>query len=240
MYCSTDSSGTLNRVEVLGENGIPEGAVRCWTDRHNWFPTSILGAGNPELQEQRQRHVDMSQLSGYFSGPGLSGTPTPPYVPSESTNAATSQVVNSGASTSSTLPANSPGHATATSSQASAAASLPADSPGLKQMTGDTKGSATTTTSTVAANGTPSPTAAAAAPTDSGGKVRALFLAVVAASWVLFGILAFFFSLICFGYSGSFGEKVFGFILAIIFGPFYFVYYFADGAYCRANAPTLF
>ena len=140
----------------------------------------------------------------------------------------------------SSLPANSPAVDQHPSTQASAAASLPADSPGLQQATISADKSATSTTSPIGPNGTPSPTAAAAAPTDSGGKVRALFLAVVAASWVLFGILAFFFSLVCFGYSGSFGEKVFGFILAIIFGPFYFVYYFADGAYCRANAPTLF
>jgi hypothetical protein len=140
----------------------------------------------------------------------------------------------------SSLPANSPAADQHPSTQASAAASLPAGSPGLEQATVSAEKSATTTSSAITPNGTPSATAATAAPTDKSGKVRGLFFAVLGAAWVLFGILAFFFSLVCFGYSGSFGEKVFGFFLAILFGPFYFVYYFADGTYCRANAPTLF
>ena len=174
------------------------------------------------------------------SGDTSSGTPPPSYVPPASTNASTDHVINSGVSTSSTLPAGSPGHAAATSSQASAAASLPAGSPGVKQMTDLTGGSATSSSSQVAPAGGVSKTADAAAPATEGEKVRTTFFAVLALSWVLFGIAAFFFSLVCFGRSGSFGEKIFGFFLALIFGPFYFVYYFADGAYCRAAAPTLF
>jgi hypothetical protein len=107
-------------------------------------------------------------------------------------------------------------------------------------MTDLTGGSATSSSSKVAPAGGVSKTADAAAPASKGEKVRTTFVAVLALSWVLFGIAAFFFSLVCFGRSGSFGEKIFGFFLALIFGPFYFVYYFADGAYCRANAPTLF
>jgi len=169
-----------------------------------------------------------------------SGTPPPSYVPPASTNAATGHVMNSGATTSSSLPAGSPGRTATTSSQASAAASLPAGSPGLQQMTDLTGGSATSSSSKVSAAGGESKTADAAAPTEKGAKIRAAFLGVFALAWVLFGVAAFFFSLVCFGRSGSFGEKVFGFFLALVFGPFYFVYYFADGAYCRANAPTLF
>lgn len=150
--------------------------------------------------------------------------------------------MNSGASTSSTLPADSPARNGPVSSQASAAGGLPAGSPGVKQMTDATGGSATSSSSKVAPAGGVSKTAdvADAAPATKGEKVRTTFVAVLALSWVLFGIAAFFFSLVCFGRSGSFGEKIFGFFLALVFGPFYFVYYFADGAYCRANAPTLF
>jgi hypothetical protein len=169
-----------------------------------------------------------------------SGTPPPSYVPPASTNAATGHVMNSGAGTSSSLPAGSPGRTATTSSQASAAASLPAGSPGLKQMTDLTGGSATSSSSKVSAAEGESKTADAAASTEKGAKVRAAFLGLFALAWVLFGVAAFFFSLVCFGRSGSFGEKLFGFFLALVFGPFYFVYYFADGAYCRANAPTLF
>jgi hypothetical protein len=107
-------------------------------------------------------------------------------------------------------------------------------------MTDLTGGSATSSSSKVSAAGGESKTADSAAPTEKGAKVRAAFLGLFALAWVLFGVAAFFFSLVCFGRSGSFGEKVFGFFLALVFGPFYFVYYFADGAYCRANAPTLF
>jgi len=175
------------------------------------------------------------------SGSTSAANPTASYVPPASTNAATDHVINSGASTSSTLPAGSPGHADTTSSQASAAASLPAGSPGLTQMTDLIGGSATSSSSTVAPAGGASKTADGAASTSgSAAVVRTQFMGVFALAWVLFGVAAFFFSLVCFGRSGSFGEKIFGFFLAIVFGPFYFVYYFSDGAYCRANAPTLF
>ena len=174
------------------------------------------------------------------SGSTSAANPTASYVPPVSTNAATDHVIYSGASTSSSLPVNSPGYANTTSSQASAAASLPAGSPGLNQMTDLTGGSATSSSSKVSASGTPSTTAGVAAPTTDAKKVRTTFVAILALAWLLFGAAAFFFSLVCFGRSGSFGEKVFGFLLALVFGPFYFVYYFADAAYCRANAPTLF
>ena len=174
------------------------------------------------------------------SGSTSAANPSASYVPPASTNGAVDHVINSGAATSSSLPAGSPGRTATTSSQASAAASLPAGSPGLKQMTDLTGGSATTSSSKVSAVQGESKTADRAAPTDKGGKVRAAFLGLFALAWVLFGVAAFFFSLVCFGRSGSFGEKIFGFFLALVFGPFYFVYYFADGAYCRANAPTLF
>ena len=174
------------------------------------------------------------------SGATSSEMPPRSYVPPASTNASTNSVMNSGVSTSSTLPADSPARNGPVSSQASAAGGLPAGSPGVSQMTEKTAGSATSSSSTVAASGTPSKTADAAAPASKGEKVRTTFVAVLALAWVLFGVAAFFFSLVCFGRSGSFGEKIFGFFLALIFGPFYFVYYFADGAYCRANAPTLF
>ena len=180
-----------------------------------------------------------------YSSPAPSGStsaanPSASYVPPASTNGAVDHVINSGASTSSTLPADSPARSGATSSQASAAAGLPAGSPGVDQMTSLTGGSATSSSSKVGASGATSKTADTAAPASKYAAVRAKFLALFALAWVLFGVAAFFFSLVCFGRSGSFGEKVFGFFLALVFGPFYFVYYFADGAYCRANAPTLF
>lgn len=78
--------------------------------------------------------------------------------------------------------------------------------------------------------------------TPAGARDRIIKLAVYAfgIAWGLFGLLAFVFSLICFGYSGSILEKLVGVVLAILFGPFYFIYYFASGSYCKALPPTIF
>ena len=51
--------------------------------------------------------------------------------------------------------------------------------------------------------------------------------------WVLAGIAAFIFSLYCFSKSGTTVEKVLGVLLAVILGPFYFVYSATYQAYCR-------
>ncbi len=50
--------------------------------------------------------------------------------------------------------------------------------------------------------------------------------------WIIVGIIAFIVSLFCFGFSGSITEKVIGLILAIIFGPFYFIYFYLNKNYC--------
>lgn len=51
--------------------------------------------------------------------------------------------------------------------------------------------------------------------------------------WGLVGIAAFITSLVCFGKSGSTTEKIIGFVLAIFFGPFYFIYLGVNKEYCR-------
>ena len=51
--------------------------------------------------------------------------------------------------------------------------------------------------------------------------------------WVVLGIIAFIYSLICFGKSGSGLEKVVGLVLAIFFGPLYWIYYIAVKNYCK-------
>jgi hypothetical protein len=56
-----------------------------------------------------------------------------------------------------------------------------------------------------------------------------------ASMWSITGIIAFILSLVCFGYSGTFGEKILGFIISIVFGPFYFLYYYYSGSYCKSN-----
>jgi len=51
--------------------------------------------------------------------------------------------------------------------------------------------------------------------------------------WVFLGILGFLWSIICFGRSGDLGYKIVGLLLAIFFGPIYFVYFLAVKNYCR-------
>lgn len=51
--------------------------------------------------------------------------------------------------------------------------------------------------------------------------------------WVLAGFIAFIMSIICFGKSGSTTDKIIGLLLAIFFGPFYFLFYGFNSNYCR-------
>jgi len=59
--------------------------------------------------------------------------------------------------------------------------------------------------------------------------IFALFLLI----WIFAGLAAFIMSLICFGYSGTSGDKFIGFIIAFLVGPFYWLYYMSNTAYCR-------
>ena len=71
-------------------------------------------------------------------------------------------------------------------------------------------------------------------------SVGGVALIIFGTLWTIFGIVGFVMSLICFGYSGSVGEKLFGLLAAIMMGPFYFIYYFSSGSYCKKMPPTLF
>jgi hypothetical protein len=51
--------------------------------------------------------------------------------------------------------------------------------------------------------------------------------------WGLIGLIAFITSLVCFGRSGSTLEKIIGLLLAIFFGPLYFIFYAFNSNYCR-------
>jgi len=51
--------------------------------------------------------------------------------------------------------------------------------------------------------------------------------------WIISSIIAFIYSLVCFGKSGSVLDKIIGLLLAIFFGPFYFIYLYNYGVYCK-------
>jgi hypothetical protein len=56
---------------------------------------------------------------------------------------------------------------------------------------------------------------------------------VLAFIWVVAGIAAFIVSLMCFGKRGPLSHQVIGVILAVLFGPFYWIYFIVDKKYCR-------
>lgn len=59
------------------------------------------------------------------------------------------------------------------------------------------------------------------------------FLLLIVLVWTVAGIVAFLWSIICFGKSGTMSQQIVGLLLAIFFGPFYWLYYFSVKKYCR-------
>ena len=59
--------------------------------------------------------------------------------------------------------------------------------------------------------------------------------------WVAFGLAGFIMSLWCLGFSGNGGEKFIGVLVAIILGPWYWLYFYSVPSYCaRLPPPSLF
>ena len=51
--------------------------------------------------------------------------------------------------------------------------------------------------------------------------------------WSLIGFIAFIYSLYCFVKSGTLLDKVVGFIIALLTGPFFFLYLYVNRKYCK-------
>jgi len=76
---------------------------------------------------------------------------------------------------------------------------------------------------------------------QSGSNPTMTFWAVLVLGWVLFGIAGFVMSLWCIGFTGNFGEKFIGVIIAMILGPWYWLYFYSVPTYCaRLPPPSLF
>ena len=69
----------------------------------------------------------------------------------------------------------------------------------------------------------------------SSGNAFAWFVLIFIFLWVLAGLAAFFMSVVCFAFSGTVLEKVGGLALAVLFGPFYWIYYAFMKTYCATN-----
>jgi hypothetical protein len=106
-----------------------------------------------------------------------------------------------------------------------AAVSLPPDSPAASLPT--------TSAATALADAIP------ALPTGE-LTVQSVLIFTFAILWFTFGLIGFVLSIVCFGYSGSTGEKIMGIVIALALGPWYFLYYFSSGSYCKRMPPTLF
>jgi hypothetical protein len=51
--------------------------------------------------------------------------------------------------------------------------------------------------------------------------------------WFIIGFIAFITSILCFLRSGTICEKIIGLILAILLGPFYFIFFIFRDGYCE-------
>jgi hypothetical protein len=51
--------------------------------------------------------------------------------------------------------------------------------------------------------------------------------------WFILGIAGFIMSLVCFGRSGTTAQHVIGLLLAIFFGPIYWIFYLVVPDYCK-------
>lgn len=65
-----------------------------------------------------------------------------------------------------------------------------------------------------------------------------LFVTIIAMLWILAGITAFIMSVVCFKFNGTGLQKFLGLILAILFGPFYWIYYGLSSTYCKTVKAT--
>jgi hypothetical protein len=59
------------------------------------------------------------------------------------------------------------------------------------------------------------------------------FVLIIAFAWVVAGIVAFLWSVVCFGKSGTAMQQVVGLLLAVFTGPVFFLYLYSVKKYCR-------
>jgi hypothetical protein len=67
----------------------------------------------------------------------------------------------------------------------------------------------------------------------TGESIASTALVIFSLLWALFGFIAFVYSLFCLGRSGTFFEKVLGFVIALFTGPLFFVYLNYSQTYCK-------
>jgi hypothetical protein len=58
---------------------------------------------------------------------------------------------------------------------------------------------------------------------------------LISFAWVIIGLIAFLWSIYCFGKAGTIFQKFVGIILAMFMGPLFFFYYRYSPTYCKGN-----
>lgn len=93
------------------------------------------------------------------------------------------------------------------------------------------------TTATVVATTTPPPPPTNKK-TTTAATGYAITMIVLSVAWALLGFIAFVWSLVCFSAtrSGNTSSKVIGLLIAMILGPFYWVYFLVRKDYCRTSS----
>lgn len=75
-------------------------------------------------------------------------------------------------------------------------------------------------------------------PLTTGGKIAGITIFILVLVWIVAGLAGFITSLVCFGKSGTIAEKIIGVLLAVFFGPFYWLYFIFAKSYC-SSAPQV-
>ena len=60
-----------------------------------------------------------------------------------------------------------------------------------------------------------------------------IVITIIVIFWIILGITGFIMSIVCFGRSGTTTQHVIGLLLAIFFGPIYWIFYLAVPDYCK-------
>jgi hypothetical protein len=68
---------------------------------------------------------------------------------------------------------------------------------------------------------------------SKGSKAIAILLSLFIMLWIIAGTSAFTMSVVCFKFGGSGAQKISGFLLALLLGPFYWLFYFLSSTYCK-------
>ena len=65
--------------------------------------------------------------------------------------------------------------------------------------------------------------------------IKGIFWSIFTIIWFIAMLIAIYMSVVCLSYNGTTGSKVGGVLLALFFGPFYWLYYIFRSTYCTKD-----